>query len=118
MVLEGAVKWFKDGRHQRKIVFLVLVFLLLSVGAANIYREFMYAKDMEISGKVIDIQWKTDNHQLPRFIILNDAGKKISLSQFTIALKPSDIKVGDRIQKKEGSEFCIINGRRVLFSLY
>lgn len=110
----------KDVRMRLKriksIILAGLIIIAFVVSAVNIYYQFMYAKDLQISGVVVDIKWKTNNHQLPKFIIMNEYGKKIAISQFTIALNPSTIKVGDRIVKKEGSDFCMINGKKVLFS--
>jgi len=104
---------------KRKIIPLIIVFFLLVItGAFDIYSQFKYARDLEIIGVIVDIQWKTHNHNLPRIVILDDGGKSIAISQFTIALNPSTIKIGDRIVKKKGSEFCIINEREVRFSLY
>lgn len=106
-------------RPRKKIILLIVViFFFVVIGAANIYSQFRYARELEITGVVVEIQWKTDNHQLSKIVILDEAGKRIAISQFTIALNPSTVKVGDRIVKKKESEFCTINGGKIRFSLY
>lgn len=102
-----------------KIILLsVVIFSFVIIVATIIYSQFRYARELEITGIVVDLEWKTDNHQLPKFVIMDEAGKRIAISQFTIALNPSTIKVGDRIMKEKGSEFCMINGKEIRFSLY
>lgn len=96
----------------------VLISLFIFVAATSLYHSFRYARELKITGVVVQIEWKSANHKMPNFVILNDAGKKIAISQFTIALNPSTVKVGDRIVKKRGSKFCTVNGKTVRFSLY
>jgi len=65
-----------------------------------------------VEGLVVEIEWKSKNHELPKFTILNDIGKKIIISHQSIILKKPVIKVGNRITKVKGSSYCEINGKK------
>ena len=98
------------------IVITLFVFVFTAVASTLIYRDLHYARALEISGTVVDINWRTNNHQLPKYVILDDKNIKIEISHFTVALNPSIIKIGDQIVKKEGDDFCFINGEKYRFS--
>ena len=69
---------------------------------------------MEASGVVTSINWQTRNHHLPLITVLEDTGKVIFISH-SVALTKNDIKVNDVIVKEKESEYCLINGEKVLF---
>jgi hypothetical protein len=101
-----------------KIVIALLIVVFATVVATVAYCQFNYAKAFEVSGTFVEIQPKTENHQLPKYVILNDARKMIEITHFTVALDPSMIKLGDKIVKEKGDDFCTINGAKVRFSFY
>jgi hypothetical protein len=103
---------------KRKLMIALLVFLLVAVIAMVVYREVNYARAVQIKGTVVDIQWNTGNHQLPKFVILDAANNKIEISHYTVTLGPSVVKIGDKLEKKQGDNFCIINGQDIRFSSY
>lgn len=81
---------------------------------------FMYfdskaAEYYYFEGTVVDIEWKSKNHQRPKFTILDDEGENIVISHQSIILDKSVIKVGDKISKVKGSSHCEINGNKILF---
>lgn len=105
-------------RKTKIILFAAVVVYMAALAATDTYHQYTYARNLSIRGVVVAIQWKTHNHALPKLVIMEKTGKRIALSQYTIALTPSDIKVGDKIVKEKGSAFCTVNGRRVRFSLH
>lgn len=117
---EGQLKQTLNNRDtlKRMITIILLVIALLAIAMTLIYHDFNYARSLEFNGTVVDIQWKTENHQLPKFVILNDANNTIEISHFTIDLNPSVIKNGDKIVKQKGDDFCTINGKKFHFSTH
>lgn len=75
--------------------------------------DFMLPVYYSAEGVVVKINWKTDNHQMPLFVIK----EKNSVTKFQdnrISLKPGQIKVGDSFKKVSGSKICLINNVKVL----
>jgi len=99
-------------------VWVLLVFLLASIIPPIMRGELLYARSFQVEGAVKFIEWKSTNHQLPKIVVLNKAGNEIVISHSSVALNKMSIKVGDKIIKEEGSDYCLINGQRVRFSKY
>lgn len=99
-------------------VWIALIVIISLIALYVVRGEFSYATNLQFEGVVDDIAWVSENHQLPEFSILDKSENKILISHFTIALNKSDIKIGDKISKKYGSKFCIINSKKIEFSRY
>ncbi|PHS13145.1 MAG: hypothetical protein COA86_17470 [Kangiella sp.] len=65
--------------------------------------------NFEASGIVVDVRWKTSNHNLPLITIRSGTDKPKHFQHVRIILTPEDIKIGDRFSKKSGTNTCSIN---------
>ena len=99
-------------------IWLLLVFILAAIIPFVMRSELLYARHLQIEGVVIALEWKSKNHQLPKITLLNELGKKIIVSHSSLALNDADIKLGDKLVKKRGSNYCLVNGEKVRFSKY
>jgi hypothetical protein len=91
---------------------------LISVAIAITRNDVLYARHLQVNGVVSAIEWKSTNHVLPKISIHEDDGRTVVISHYSIALKATDIKVGDDLQKRRDSNYCLINGNRIQFSRY
>ena len=100
-----------------KIVIFAIVFY--SIGVFVVFPlvvrgGYVEALNLDVSGKVVYIKWHTSNHNMPLFKIKDKKGSVISLNDGGLKLKQGQIKNGDFIVKKNGSQICSINGENVL----
>lgn len=109
----------KKKKVEDKIIALAVIFFFLIITIPFIIRsEFLYARNLHVAGVVSSIEWESSNHQLPKFILLDESGKEITISHFSIALNDSNVKKGDKLIKENGNNYCMINGKKVGFSIY
>lgn len=96
----------------------ILKFLFLFIAIAPIalflmYQNYNDALDFRVDGKVVSIEWKSKNHQMPLFIIL-ESNTTRTFQSHRIMLTPEQIMVGDYIKKEAGSHYCFVNGNKIL----
>jgi len=102
---------------------IIGMWLFVIIAGAIILLSFirydaLYAKNLQVEGVVTSIEWKSKNHQLPIIVLLNESGKETVVSHSSVALNETNLKLGDKLVKNNGDEFCLVNGKRVRFSKY
>ena len=105
--------------HKKSFIrfWLVVIFIGLPVMlSAVITGQVIYARNITVEGTVISVDRTTRG--LPIFVVRNNVGQRIIISNGSVALTFDDIKVGDSLVKRAVGDYCLINGEKVLFSKY
>lgn len=99
----------------RIVVFLLFSLLVLGVIFPHEVRaKYQHAVNLELSGIVSEVVWHTSNHDLPLFQIRNKNGVVTNLNNGELNFRQGQIKVGDFIEKKRGSQKCSINSTEII----
>ena len=65
------------------------------------------------NGVVVDIDWKSRNHEIPSFKI-SDGNKIKVFASHRITLNKENIRIGDKFVKQSGAKTCEINLKPLL----
>jgi len=90
------------------VLFVLLVFIAISSNITDSSRLV----NIEVEGKVFEIQWTTTNHNLPLFKI-KQGNKIVEIQHHRVLLTSKQIKVGDSFKKIAGSKTCFINAEEI-----
>lgn len=105
---------------KKKIKIRIIIFLLFSLYILGVIFphevrvKYQHAIDLDLSGTVSEVKWHTSNHNLPLFKIRYKNGVVTTLNNGELNLRQGQIKVGDFIVKKRGSQICSINSTKIL----
>ena len=64
---------------------------------------------LHAEGKVISIEWESDNHQIPLIQIKTNSARIKWFHSHKIILNSSNLKVGDNFKKVSDSVWCEVN---------
>ena len=103
---------------RKNVIRVVAVFSFLLFGVFIFFPyvvkvQYLNALVLSLSGQVIEIQWRTSNHNLPLFKIKSAKGV-VTLNDGELMLRNTQIKIGDTIVKEKGSRTCKINGSEII----
>lgn len=76
-------------RKTKIILFSAVVVYMAALAATDTYHQYTYARNLSIRGVVVAIQWKTHNHALPKFVIMEKTGKSDTRNPSYISARKS-----------------------------
>ena len=95
------------------IIVTIGLLVLLVVGGTSSYFDYQEPINQSFDGQVTHIDWKSRNHGMPLILLKRENGLEQKLHSSRIALTSAELKVGDMLLKKSGSNECVINGKSV-----
>jgi hypothetical protein len=93
---------------RKKLIFVGAMAAVTILGGLMASYDYYRAERMAFDGKVVNIEWKSQNHGMPLVTLRTTVGLE-SVQHYRLLIDPR-LKVGDNFSKAAGSRDCTVNG--------